>query len=246
MNSVASPAYSPVENTSHVRHYTPDPDMNRVISSTWHVLEQMPPPSLREVLGAYNLKGDGDRDMLIAMLNAKSAEDQRMASVAALHRTLLEIHTPPASPPLSTSQLHMHPTTHFYPPSPVLYSPPTHEKKPSHDVSNSHTEPSPPVPTRKAPPPSASTQPSRKRQRTSRDSSLRPTSRESHASTKHDSPPSPHSSSRSDSAEYSPRSRASMAIGSLLSSGPSSGDISGRGITNDYISPPTSLGPISV
>ena len=37
---------------------------------------QMPPPSLREVLGAYNLKGDGDRDMLIAMLNAKSAEDQ--------------------------------------------------------------------------------------------------------------------------------------------------------------------------
>lgn len=38
--------------------------------------EQTPPPSLREVLGAYNSRGDGDRDMLIAMLNAKSAEDQ--------------------------------------------------------------------------------------------------------------------------------------------------------------------------
>ena len=61
--------------------------------STWHVLEQVniplpplpvfpssslqpPPPSLREILGAYRSKGDGDRDMLIAMLNAKSAEDQ--------------------------------------------------------------------------------------------------------------------------------------------------------------------------
>ena len=64
----------------------------RIINSTWHVLEQVrsplpsrvhfsyllqpPPPSLREVLGAYNTRGDGDRDMLIAMLNAKTAEDQ--------------------------------------------------------------------------------------------------------------------------------------------------------------------------
>jgi hypothetical protein len=39
-------------------------------------LIQAPPPSLREILGAYKSKGDGDRDMLIAMLNAKSAEDQ--------------------------------------------------------------------------------------------------------------------------------------------------------------------------
>jgi hypothetical protein len=67
--------------------------MSRMINSTWHILEQVradhkflsraltlrpqtPPPSLREVLGAYKSRGDGDRDMLIAMLNAKSAEDQ--------------------------------------------------------------------------------------------------------------------------------------------------------------------------
>lgn len=40
------------------------------------MIAQTPPPTLREVLGAYNSRGDGDRDMLIAMLNAKSAEDQ--------------------------------------------------------------------------------------------------------------------------------------------------------------------------
>ena len=37
---------------------------------------QPPPPSLREILGAYRSRGDGDREMLMAMLNAKSAEDQ--------------------------------------------------------------------------------------------------------------------------------------------------------------------------
>jgi len=40
------------------------------------ISQQPPPPSLREILGAYKAKGDGDRDMLLAMLNAKSAEDQ--------------------------------------------------------------------------------------------------------------------------------------------------------------------------
>ena len=37
---------------------------------------QPPPPSLREILAAYRTKGDGDRDMLLAMLNAKTAEDE--------------------------------------------------------------------------------------------------------------------------------------------------------------------------
>ena len=37
---------------------------------------QSPPPSLREILSAYRTKGDGDRDMLLAMLSAKTAEDQ--------------------------------------------------------------------------------------------------------------------------------------------------------------------------
>jgi hypothetical protein len=39
-------------------------------------ITQSPPPSLREILAAYRAKGDGDRDMLLAMLNAKAAEDQ--------------------------------------------------------------------------------------------------------------------------------------------------------------------------
>jgi hypothetical protein len=42
----------------------------------WLIHPQPTPPSLREILTAYRTKGDGDRDMLLAMLNAKTAEDQ--------------------------------------------------------------------------------------------------------------------------------------------------------------------------
>ncbi|KAF8610491.1 hypothetical protein BDV93DRAFT_601491 [Ceratobasidium sp. AG-I] len=62
-----------------------------ILETTWHALSQTPPPSLREILGAYNSKGEGDRDMLIALLNAKSAEDQRLASIATLHQTVLQM-----------------------------------------------------------------------------------------------------------------------------------------------------------
>lgn len=47
-----------------------------LISVTNQFITQSPPPSLREILAAYRAKGDGDRDMLLAMLNAKAAEDQ--------------------------------------------------------------------------------------------------------------------------------------------------------------------------
>ncbi|EIN13627.1 hypothetical protein PUNSTDRAFT_140125, partial [Punctularia strigosozonata HHB-11173 SS5] len=69
-----------------------DGTVDRTLAASYNVLEQAPPPTLREILGAYKAKGDGDRDLLMAMLNAKSAEDQRLASVAALQRTMLEIH----------------------------------------------------------------------------------------------------------------------------------------------------------
>jgi hypothetical protein len=169
-----------------------------------------------------------------------------MASVAALHRTLLEMHHTLPESPLSLPHPHMHPSTHYHPRSSIPHSP-NHEIEPTHGVSDSHTEPSPTAITRKVPSPLVSAQPSRKRQRTSRDSSSpRYTASKEYTSIAHDSAPSPCSSSRSNSVEYSPRSRASMAIGSLLSPGPSSDDISGRGRANDYISPSTSFAPISV
>ncbi|KEP53604.1 hypothetical protein V565_029080 [Rhizoctonia solani 123E] len=62
-----------------------------ILETTWHALSQAPPPSLREILSAYNAKGEGDREMLVALLNAKSAEDQRLASLAALHQTVLQM-----------------------------------------------------------------------------------------------------------------------------------------------------------
>ncbi|KIK05567.1 hypothetical protein K443DRAFT_130399 [Laccaria amethystina LaAM-08-1] len=74
MNSVAS-YHHPRSECSSAPYCHPD-DLNRMISSAKSILDQAPPPTLREILGAYRSKGDGDRDMLLAMLNAKTAEDQ--------------------------------------------------------------------------------------------------------------------------------------------------------------------------
>ncbi|KAG1755017.1 uncharacterized protein EDB91DRAFT_1096801 [Suillus paluster] len=203
MNS--SPPY-PTSDYSRLPYHSAEADYRRLIMSSSQILEQVPPPSLREILGAYKSKGDGDRDMLIAMLNAKSAEDQRLASVASLHRTLLEMsaadaqHASPSHP------------SHSLPP-PALYS--KHGLYPS-DMSNGRVSPQP-LPVVREPP--QLSQPPRKRQRSSHSPSSHYESRTSHTSSR-DLPPSPYSS-RSDSEEYSPRSRASMAIGSLLSTGPS-------------------------
>ena len=112
--------------------------------STWHILEQVniplsiprplhlrfqaPPPSLREILGAYRSKGDGDRDLLIAMLNAKSAEDQVGASprqslapclyINSARRPLLPCtdHFWTCTPPMpGSSRLHLFSNTPYHP-----------------------------------------------------------------------------------------------------------------------------------
>jgi hypothetical protein len=87
-----------------------DRDSRPALETTWHALSQVcaythylcmhlahtcprqtAPPALREILSAYNAKGEGDRDMLVALLNAKSAEDQRLAAIATLHQTVLQM-----------------------------------------------------------------------------------------------------------------------------------------------------------
>ncbi|KAL4069441.1 hypothetical protein J3A83DRAFT_4359352 [Scleroderma citrinum] len=187
-------------------------DPRRLVMSTWHVLEQPPPPSLREILGAYKAKGDGDRDMLLAILNAKSAEDQRLAAVASLHRTLLEV----SSVDASTSSQPL--------PPPSCYS---HTPRYSPYPSDTSTVCHPPA-TRDL---HCHLQPASKRRR-SRSPSSHPDARTPYPPS-HDFPPSPYSSSRSGSEEYSPRSRASMAIGSLLSSGPVRDSISDQSQNSD-------------
>jgi len=86
----------------------------------------------KDVLGAYKQNGDGDREMLIAMLNAKAAEDQRLANTAALHRSVLEFYqdsspsssmlTAPMSPSslsASSSSSESHSSVSGYSPKPV-------------------------------------------------------------------------------------------------------------------------------
>jgi len=198
MNSVSHLPRPHAESSLH-NHLAPiDPEYRKVMLSAMQVLDQPPPPSLREILGAYKAKGDGDRDMLIAMLNAKSAEDQRIASVAALHKTALEISVHDIKPQ--------------YPPHPPSShaNGSRHHRYPS-DLSSGRASPG-----HVQELPSMTIQPPRKRQRSSRSPSRRDV-QPPHTSLR-DLPPSPYSA-RSNSEEYSPRSRASMAIGSLLSTG---------------------------
>ncbi|KAI6045063.1 hypothetical protein EDC04DRAFT_2638250 [Pisolithus marmoratus] len=180
------------------------PDISRLLVTSWNIIEQSPPPSLREILGAYKAKGDGDRDMLLAMLNAKSAEDQRLAAVASLHRTLLDLSSLDHAAPSSSSQSLLPPSSYNrnsrYTPYPADIHVPRY---PPRD-------------------PQYHSRPSAKRRRSSRS----PPSHSDARPSSHDFPPSPYSSSRSGSEEYSPRSRASMAIGSLLSSGPPKDSVS--------------------
>ncbi|EGO04921.1 hypothetical protein SERLA73DRAFT_157749 [Serpula lacrymans var. lacrymans S7.3] len=211
MASVASqPPYHSSElgfSSSLLHPHSSDPDRRRIIKSTWHILEQAPPPSLREILGAYKSRGDGDRDMLIAMLNAKSAEDQRLASIAALQRSLLEI---------STVDSRCHPPSSSFPPSPVIQ---LHHAQHHCQSSGSFTSDAYPhcsIPAVREPP--RSSQPPPKRQRHSRSPG---SSHRGSRNSSHDFPPSPYSSACSDSVEQSPRSRTSIPIGSLLSSDPS-------------------------
>ncbi|KAH9947717.1 hypothetical protein B0H21DRAFT_737744 [Amylocystis lapponica] len=250
MNSMPSPPLA-LPTASRSPYQVPnhsDPAMDSLLSSVWHALEQSPPPSLREILDAYRSKGDGDRDMLIAMLNAKSAEDQRLASVASLQRTMLDFYQaslrplPPPLVPLHIADAHRH--VH----SGLAYSNSAHFPSPPYDALQTHGLPreeaaqsshrradssvsavrdsqSPSDHSR----PLASVHHTRKRRRVSPSPPRArgvppraepPSQNDTLAVPSHDLPlpPSPYSTSSTHSSGGSPRSRESMAIGALLSS----------------------------
>jgi len=208
--------------------------MHSLLASTCSFLDQAntPPPSLRDILGAYNTKGDGDRDMLIALLNAKSAEDQRLASVAALQRTVLQLidtYPPDVSAQTSTASSNS--------PSSRSTHLPLHTTRPRRAASptpSPHRKPASSRQSRLRSATNSTTLPPRKRPRVSHSPAASTSSDLVHPSTiKPDSeesfsPPSssqdkalsssPHSRLSQRSAEYSPRTRSSMTIGSLLSS----------------------------
>ncbi|KAI0724268.1 hypothetical protein C8T65DRAFT_625954 [Cerioporus squamosus] len=241
MSILPSPPLRPLSPEPAYSHHRPrrlaPSDMKALLASSWRVLEQPPPPTLREILEAYKARGDGDREMLLAMLNAKSSEDQRVASIATLHRTMLDMyHAPPvpAAPvmPLHAPDGHLsQPYTHAHPfPSPPAsyhHSPPAsmphqlHHDHPRHarhrtDSSSSMTDPR-----ERSTLPSSSAQQTRKRRRTSRSPppyrARASPSQEAVSTHAHDLPLSPYSSASSaQSSAGSPRSRESMAINSLL------------------------------
>ncbi|KAJ6519483.1 hypothetical protein C8R45DRAFT_951672 [Mycena sanguinolenta] len=204
--------YSDASSSRYHNKYGSDSSLSHLASSASSVLDQPSPPTMRDILAAYKANGDGDRDMLLAMLNAKAAEDQRLASMAALHRTMLEVY--------QSQSIHM--DHHHYAPK-YTHSPPLREARPTRNVYHSVSR-SPPhtraaLPTMRAPSP----RPEHRRKRLRSSRSPPPAHSSRRRESLHDShselPPSPYSSSGSDSAGYSPRSRGSMTIGSLLASG---------------------------
>ncbi|KAG8919611.1 hypothetical protein FRC03_008331 [Tulasnella sp. 419] len=115
---------------------------SNIWDSSWKACTQATPPSLSEILGAYAQKGDGDREMLLGILNAKSSEDQRIAALANLHQTILQMQLQAqrvqlTSPPSISMEQHLafQKTSQSYQsgglPSPSsIHSPPTHATSP--------------------------------------------------------------------------------------------------------------------
>ncbi|EKM83454.1 hypothetical protein AGABI1DRAFT_110115 [Agaricus bisporus var. burnettii JB137-S8] len=114
------------EPSSYTRNLS-DSDIKRMVASSFQILDKPTPPTLREILAAYRANGDGDRDMLLAMLNAKAAEDQRIAAMANLHRTVLDVYQnsfEPLPTPRSNGDYH-------YPTPSFTQSPPLCEQRQS-------------------------------------------------------------------------------------------------------------------
>ncbi|KAB5587901.1 hypothetical protein CTheo_8657 [Ceratobasidium theobromae] len=83
-----SPPRSPTPNSAR-----PGPSSSGPASadSLFTALSQPSPPTLREVLSAYASQEKGDREMLIALLKAKAAEDERIANLAKLHQQVTQM-----------------------------------------------------------------------------------------------------------------------------------------------------------
>ncbi|KAJ7596692.1 hypothetical protein C8J56DRAFT_918093 [Mycena floridula] len=83
-----------------------------IISLSMSLLNETPGPSMREILQAYRSKGDGDKELLLALLRAQTAENERIAKIAALHRSVLEVYSHstrvPSNEPMDVS--HHYPT----------------------------------------------------------------------------------------------------------------------------------------
>ena len=253
----------------HYAYHPIDPAMKALLASSLRVMDQVspsattgahtsslltllnkqpPPPTLREILEAYKARGDGDREMLLAMLNAKSSEDQvsppvtyatarlltipplqRLASLATLHRTLMDAYQAPhlqAVPPVlamhDSHHGHSYSHPHHFPSPPASYHHSPHETAPpplhdDHARLARHRTSSPPSASEHRNTYAPSSPQSRKRRRSSRSPAPLARARASPAHSQ-DLPPSPYSSAASSSAQSSggsPRSREPMAINSL-------------------------------
>ncbi|CAE6444838.1 unnamed protein product [Rhizoctonia solani] len=136
-SAYVSPPRSPAETHSNA---SPSPD------AVFAVLNQPPPPSLREILAAYSAKGDGDREMLIALLKAKAAEDDRISSVAKLQQQVIQMQLTALSAHFqSTLTKRPQPAESHERRSPVSPSPPTrqaHSRTPVRARAHPYSRPS--------------------------------------------------------------------------------------------------------
>ncbi|KAG9125054.1 hypothetical protein FRC07_009144 [Ceratobasidium sp. 392] len=92
------------------------------INTSLQALAQPTPPTLRDILSAYASRGQGDREMLIALLNAKAAEEARIAAVATLQQNVLQMQMTVAAAQLRQQQQEAEPMSPVSPRSPTTTS----------------------------------------------------------------------------------------------------------------------------
>ncbi|ELU42667.1 rRNA (adenine-N6,N6-)-dimethyltransferase [Rhizoctonia solani AG-1 IA] len=79
------------------------------ITKTLSSVRQPPPPTLEEILGTFSSQEGGDKELLEAIVRAKEAEELRVAAVASLQETIMQLQhalaqasgliPPPRTPP---------------------------------------------------------------------------------------------------------------------------------------------------
>jgi len=124
----ASLSSLPMSNSS------PSAPLQSAVDDLVRILHQPSPPSLRELLEAYSVKGNGDRELLLAMLSAKSSEDQRLAAVIQSHQTLIQAHA------AAQTQMHQqHLLVHYQQPGPGAPQRQTESQTQTHTHTHANT-----------------------------------------------------------------------------------------------------------
>lgn len=65
--------------------------MSNNVDTISKTLSSPPPPTLEEIMATFNAQENGDKELLAAIVRAKEAEELRVAAVASLQETIMQL-----------------------------------------------------------------------------------------------------------------------------------------------------------